>query len=420
MPKTVQSDVKTEFQKEANEPVFLIIIELDDTTLYFTDYSEDLNFPTSGGHTYSSWGFDFSQIKTTLSLEQDRMQFRFDNTDLVFSTTYVKNNKFQGRRLTLYKVPANKLAVADNAVVLFSGDMGAPKSADGPNESNTMLMVISDFGKLRASFPGRDYSGPCRRKFDGVKCRGTEIITNPGFEGTYVSGVAPDWTKDGTPTVSEETTYIHGGSSAQKILNTDSFANSIKQGPFGENGKTYEVTAYVMRTAGTGKADIADSNPLGNTHHYHTFSQDDVFEEFTFIATATGSGYIYLCADNTDTTIIWDDISRREVLADPKTGAVEAGSSTVLIIDTANRTEADGYWNNGIIEITSGVNDGEIRMVKESNSSGNIDIIIPLPNTPGIGDTYSIERGCDKTAMMCKMKHDNWINFGGFKALPKE
>lgn len=49
---------------------------------------------------------------------------------------------------------------------------------------------------------------------------GAELLTNPGFEGAYVAGLAPNWTKGGTPTVTEEGVTIHGGSAAQKIEST--------------------------------------------------------------------------------------------------------------------------------------------------------------------------------------------------------
>ena len=43
---------------------------------------------------------------------------------------------------------------------------------------------------------------------------GAELLTNGGFEGTYVSGVAPGWSCLGTP--AEENATIRSGISAQK------------------------------------------------------------------------------------------------------------------------------------------------------------------------------------------------------------
>jgi hypothetical protein len=44
-----------------------------------------------------------------------------------------------------------------------------------------------------------------------------ELLTNPGLEAPYSSGLANGWTKGGTPTLSQETTIITQGSSSQKF-----------------------------------------------------------------------------------------------------------------------------------------------------------------------------------------------------------
>lgn len=65
---------------------------------------------------------------------------------------------------------------------------------------------------------------------------GSELLTNPGFEGTYVAGVAPNWTNSGSGTAAEENTIKNGGTSAQKLTRV---ANSDR------------VTATATSTAGT-------------------------------------------------------------------------------------------------------------------------------------------------------------------------
>ena len=284
MPKSIPSDVKTVMQAAANKPVHLLKIELDDTTLYFARSMTAVTFPTSGGQTYAAWAFLFSPIIATLTLETDRCKIEIDNTDLTFSTSYLADNEFQGRRITLSKVFQDKLASADNEIILFTGEMGAPKIIDKGKKGVVQIMALSDFNTLGATFPARAYAKPCTWVFDGTECLG-------------------------------------GGAT----------------------------------------------------------------------------------------------------LADPKTdGAAESGSSTTQIIDTMHRGEADDYWITGKLTMTSGNNDGERRMIKGStNSTGAIDIIVPLPNALGVGDTYNIERGCDKTGRTCKNTFDNWINYGGFIALPK-
>lgn len=47
---------------------------------------------------------------------------------------------------------------------------------------------------------------------------GEELFTNPGAEGEYTDGLAPNWNAVGVGTASEEGTIIHGGSAAQKFV----------------------------------------------------------------------------------------------------------------------------------------------------------------------------------------------------------
>ncbi len=100
-------------------------------------------------------------------------------------------------------------------------------------------------------------------------------------------------------------------------------------------------------------------------------------------------------------------------------GVVEAGSSTVKIVDATHRNEANGYWDTGTVEITSGALDGEIRQVSTSTAAGVVNIILPFSGTPAVGVTYSISRGCNKSQRDCWENHDNWINYGGFKVMPR-
>jgi hypothetical protein len=645
MPKTIPSDVQTVMEQEANFPILLIKIELDDITLYFNNTTEDVNFPTTDGQTYVAWGFKHNPIVTTLSLETDRFQVEFDNTDLTFSTDYVKNYKFQNRRLTIYKVMESKLAVQANAATLFSGKMGAPKSFDKKGDLKTMVMVLSDFETLRAEFPPRKLSSPCEWAFDGDRCRNPELVVNGNQQRD------DSWKAFGVPTSEEQSTdFTHTGKYSRKVVNDgadqgiqtddgeefsvtdgDSVLASawIYHGLIGDyeltllddttvmdsvtvtvtpTGAWFNITGMLVADATTTDARIAVSrvtasvtsfyvddisvtqryfkdlsgnqnqgNPAdvpvfvadsdgnadgaltfdgtsqqvivpdnsvlnfgtatdfsillkvkGNTETTfkglirkgdpHTGTQDGyalsfrgdrspqeiqfkmgdgaaavtISEDYdlddgnwhTTGITADRSGLGILYADGlplksssisalgnidvaedlsigtynpgnrffdgymmygviynrvltptemldaettgtipTDYVAYWPLSQDKFVVApelkDELNGAAESGSSTVKIIDTANRGEADNYWKNGVIEFTSGNNTGERREVKDfTNSTAAIDIIIPLPHTPGVGDTYIIERGCDKNARTCQTKFDNWINFGAFTTLP--
>jgi uncharacterized phage protein (TIGR02218 family) len=97
------------------------------------------------------------------------------------------------------------------------------------------------------------------------------------------------------------------------------------------------------------------------------------------------------------------------------TGSVNS-SPTVLSIGTS-RAEAAGYFNQGVLTFTSGVNNGIKRTIK-SFTGGAFTFIDPLPAAPGIGDTFSAFPGCDHTKATCQTKFSNIGKFRGFPYIP--
>jgi uncharacterized phage protein (TIGR02218 family) len=79
-----------------------------------------------------------------------------------------------------------------------------------------------------------------------------------------------------------------------------------------------------------------------------------------------------------------------------KVGAVAVTTSTKVLIHSNSLAQASGYFALGYIVITSGVNSGITRMVKKF-LSGDVYLLYPLPVACGVGDTYDIYPGCDKT-----------------------
>ena len=107
-------------------------------------------------------------------------------------------------------------------------------------------------------------------------------------------------------------------------------------------------------------------------------------------------------------------------LADETIGTADAGSTSTEMIDSA-RTEADDYWNDGVLEMTSGDNNGEKRQIIDfDNVTNKTTLIYAFSNAISSGDDYIIKRGCDKTALKCRNTFDNFVNFGGFQMIPKE
>jgi uncharacterized phage protein (TIGR02218 family) len=118
--------------------------------------------------------------------------------------------------------------------------------------------------------------------------------------------------------------------------------------------------------------------------------------------------------------IFGDEFCQFNVAATRITGQlVGAGSTTGFIID-ASRTEADDFWNDGVIQFNSGVNSGLKRKVVDFTLAEHKLILdYALPQAPNPGDLYSVEKGCDKSFDVCKNRHNNQANFGGFKHIPQ-
>ena len=79
----------------------------------------------------------------------------------------------------------------------------------------------------------------------------------------------------------------------------------------------------------------------------------------------------------------------------------------------------DGYFSNGSITFTSGLNNGLSTVVK-SYSNGVIELYLPTAFVIAPGTTFTIRAGCDKTLETCKNKFGNAINFGGFPHIQPE
>lgn len=96
------------------------------------------------------------------------------------------------------------------------------------------------------------------------------------------------------------------------------------------------------------------------------------------------------------------------------TGTVSSISTQNFSFDvTGLGSVADDFINNGILTWTSGNNNGGKYEVKKFESD-NILLFLPTTYSIQVGDTFSVEAGCDKKLSTCKNKFNNVTNFGGF------
>lgn len=83
-----------------------------------------------------------------------------------------------------------------------------------------------------------------------------------------------------------------------------------------------------------------------------------------------------------------------------------------------NLSQAEGWFNQGVIKFTSGRNAGLTRTVKTHLAGGMLHFALRLPYPPQNGDTFKIYPGCDKRQETCQNKFQNIIHFRGFPYIP--
>lgn len=82
-------------------------------------------------------------------------------------------------------------------------------------------------------------------------------------------------------------------------------------------------------------------------------------------------------------------------------------------------TKADDFYAYGRVTWLTGINAGHLSEAAEYvDATGLVLLRIQTPNDIGIGDTFDVEAGCDKTRRTCIDKFDILVNFGGFPFIP--
>lgn len=78
---------------------------------------------------------------------------------------------------------------------------------------------------------------------------------------------------------------------------------------------------------------------------------------------------------------------------------------------------ADGYFNLGTIEFTTGANTGQVRTIRKYVTN-HFDLSYPLPSTPVAGDTFTAYPGCDKLVTTCTNFFSNIGRYRGYPFIP--
>ena len=98
-------------------------------------------------------------------------------------------------------------------------------------------------------------------------------------------------------------------------------------------------------------------------------------------------------------------------------GTVTSGSTLSSVM--SNLTQADDYFDLGVLTFLTGQNAGAARTVQNYlHTGGQVNLVLPLLSIPVAGDTFKIYPGCDKTMATCTAKYNNLAAFRGYPYVP--
>lgn len=87
-----------------------------------------------------------------------------------------------------------------------------------------------------------------------------------------------------------------------------------------------------------------------------------------------------------------------------KMGTVSSATKKVI---NSKLTFANGYYEQGGLEFTSGALSGTAHSIRYSNNN-TFELLIEAESAPNVGDTFIVYPGCDKTPNTCKNKFNNF------------
>ncbi len=98
-----------------------------------------------------------------------------------------------------------------------------------------------------------------------------------------------------------------------------------------------------------------------------------------------------------------------------------SNSSQITIYCTLS--QETGYFNQGSLVWTSGLNTGAILTIRNyyagtDGQNSRVDFMWPLPFMPNLGDTFSIVPGCDRSIPTCTNKFNNYVHYRGTPYIP--
>lgn len=100
-------------------------------------------------------------------------------------------------------------------------------------------------------------------------------------------------------------------------------------------------------------------------------------------------------------------------------GTVSAGTTASQV--NATLAQATGYFDMGVLTMTSGALNGKKQTVKTytNGTPSSLVLLSAFQVAPTIGDTFTLLPGCDKSQSTCTTKFSNLTHFRGMPYIPQ-
>ncbi|MBT9165864.1 MAG: hypothetical protein DDT25_00526 [Chloroflexi bacterium] len=109
-------------------------------------------------------------------------------------------------------------------------------------------------------------------------------------------------------------------------------------------------------------------------------------------------------------------ISRATFQTNRSVQATPAPTVTSFTINAG--AEAAGYFDGGVVQITSGAHSGLRRTVKQHSLGGGLTFALPWPAPLAAGVSLQLVPGCDRRRETCADRFSNLARFRGFPYIP--
>lgn len=250
MAKSFSANVNTAKDAQQQQPVLLVILELNLGTLRFALDKSDFVF---AGNTYSARAIQFSGVQFTAEGQIGRVSLEFDNIDQAMSG-YLNAEDFYGKALKLWRVWRDYTASADDYNELFNGFC-----EEIAEINNRWFKLNATYGKPLEQLNLLNlYTNRCNRVF------GDDICNQDGL-----AGVTTSLTEKDVAVTSGSTNYVLN-TSVSGSATTDYW----KYGQIYIWNKTSGVTfsrRVTSSSSGTSKIffDTSVGFAIDNTYHFN-------------------------------------------------------------------------------------------------------------------------------------------------------